>query len=95
MSTRYEWAHADYLTPRYIEHGHFPDGEAPDMADYEPGTKVEDIDGVIVDRALVLSYDEAFVIEGGPDALRNLAHRILAALPAPQAAEPADLLDLL
>lgn len=87
MSTRYEWAHADHLTPAYVEPGHFPDGEAPDLDNYEPGTTAEQIDGVVTDGAIVLSYDEALVIEGGPDALRNLAHRILAALPSEEARE--------
>ena len=85
MSTRYEWAHADYLTPVCVEPGHFPDGEAPEAADYEPVTTVDQIEGVTTTGAIVLSYDEAFVIEGGPDALRKLAHRVLEALPS---AEP-------
>lgn len=73
MSVRYEWTRAGCTSAAYVEPGQRADGDP-----------VEDVDaeGVAPDGAIVLGYDEAFVIEGTPAELHALIDRMRAALPA-------------
>jgi hypothetical protein len=74
MSTRFEWTHADWTQPTYISPGHRVDGWPVEVGE-------SDSEAVTTLGALVLSYDEAFVVEGTLAQLRNLIDRILDALP--------------
>lgn len=82
MSTRYESASATDTRPAYLPPMHFFDGEAAsdeDRAAVDAGYAVENLSET---GALVLSHNEATVIQGTPEQLRALALRMLAVLPA-------------
>lgn len=79
MSTRYEWISLShpFLGVQYVEAGHSVDGEeeaigAPSEFDHERVTDV---------GAIVVFYDEAVVIEGTQDQLKDFALRILEIVP--------------
>ena len=72
MSIRYEWTTASHTSAHHVAPGERVDGEPVEHPDEE---------GVTPLGAIVLGYDEAFVIEGTPDALRGLIGRMLDCLP--------------
>lgn len=72
MSVRYEWTHATHTSAAYVGPGMRVDGEPAEHLDEE---------GVTDTGALVLGYDEAFVIEGTLGELRDLIDRMRTALP--------------
>lgn len=78
MSVRFEWIAADhpFLGVHYVEPGHFVDDDEPDVIG-APGLA----EGKTERGAVVISYDEAVVLDGTPAQLWALVDRISAALP--------------
>lgn len=82
MTVRYEWHSAEHTRVGYVPPMHFPDGEEATEEDRAAAAEGYEVEGMTQTGALVLSSDEAAVIEGTPDELRALLLRALAALPA-------------
>lgn len=77
MSVHYEWINARTASVTYVPPRHYVDG-SPIHVDDEPSAY--HYDNATDVGAIVLSSDDAVVIEGTRDQLRALAERMLAAI---------------